>query len=60
MPIYKNEKKVLVEALGKLIAKSLVKNYKAVGLDKSFITQFGGIAEDEIIVKPFTGGVIEL
>ena len=37
MPIYKNEKKVKVEAIGKLLAKSLVKNYKANGIDKSLL-----------------------
>ena len=37
MPIYDNEKQVKIEAVGKLIAKSLVSNYKAHGLDKSLI-----------------------
>ena len=37
MPIYKNEKKVKVEAIGKLLAKSLVKNYKASGINKSLL-----------------------
>lgn len=35
LPIYNDENKVKIEAVGKLIAKSLVKNYKAVGLDKN-------------------------
>jgi hypothetical protein len=37
MPIYKDEEKVKIEAIGKLIAKSLVKNYREVGVDKSLI-----------------------
>jgi hypothetical protein len=37
MPIYNNEKQVKLEAIGKLIAKSLVRNYKASGLDKSLL-----------------------
>jgi hypothetical protein len=37
MPIYKDEEKVKIEAIGKLIAKSLVKNYREVGIDKSLI-----------------------
>lgn len=37
MPIYNNEKQVKIEAIGKLIAKSLVKNYKASGLNKSLL-----------------------
>lgn len=35
LPIYKDERKVKIEAVGKLIAKSLVKNYKANGLDNN-------------------------
>jgi hypothetical protein len=35
LPIYKDETKVKIEAVGKLIAKALVKNYKANGLDKT-------------------------
>lgn len=35
LPIYKDENKVKIEAVGKLIAKSLVKNYKLNGLDKN-------------------------
>ena len=35
LPIYKDESKVKIEAIGKLIAKSLVKNYKANGLDNN-------------------------
>jgi len=35
LPIYKDENKVKIEAVGKLIAKALVKNYKANGLDKN-------------------------
>jgi LysM repeat protein len=37
MPLYNNEKQVKIEAVGKLIAKALVKNYKASGLDKSLL-----------------------
>jgi len=37
MPIYNNVEQVKLEAIGKVIAKSLVANYKAVGLDKSLI-----------------------
>jgi hypothetical protein len=35
LPIYKDEKKVKIEAVGKLIAKALVKNYKLNGLNKN-------------------------
>jgi len=35
LPIYKDENKVKIEAIGKLIAKALVKNYKVNGLDKN-------------------------
>jgi hypothetical protein len=35
LPLYKDENKVKIEAVGKLIAKSLVKNYKANGLDRN-------------------------
>ena len=35
LPIYKDENKVKIEAVGKLIAKALVKNYKVNGLDKN-------------------------
>lgn len=35
LPIYKDEEKVKIEAVGKLIAKALVKNYKLNGLDKN-------------------------
>jgi len=38
-PIYNNEKQVKIEAIGKLIAKSLVKNYKASGTDKNLLEQ---------------------
>ncbi len=37
LPIYKDENKVKIEALGKLIAKSLIKNYKVNGLDKNLL-----------------------
>lgn len=37
MPIYNNEKQVKIEAIGKLIAKSLVNNYKASGFDKTLL-----------------------
>ena len=36
-PIYKNEKQVKIEAVGKLIAKALVRNYKVSGLDQSLL-----------------------
>ncbi|NBW14635.1 MAG: hypothetical protein EBR82_42215, partial [Caulobacteraceae bacterium] len=35
LPIYNSETKVKIEAVGKLIAKSLVKNYKVNGLDRN-------------------------
>jgi hypothetical protein len=37
MPLYDNVKQVKIEAVGKLIAKSLVKNYKASGTDKTLL-----------------------
>ena len=37
MPIYNNEKQVKIEAIGKLIAKSLVSNYKASGFDRTLL-----------------------
>jgi hypothetical protein len=37
MPIYNNEAQVKIEAVGKLLAKALVKNYKANGLDKGLL-----------------------
>ena len=37
MPIYNNQKQVKIEAVGKLLAKALVKNYKVSGLDKSLL-----------------------
>ena len=36
-PIYKNDKQVRIEALGKLIAKALVRNYKANGINQSLL-----------------------
>src|SRR6478609_1944227 len=36
-PIYKNDKQVKIEAVGKLIAKALVKNYKAYGTDQNLL-----------------------
>jgi hypothetical protein len=36
-PIYNNEKQVKIEAVGKLIAKALVRNYKANGLNQSLL-----------------------
>ncbi len=39
MPIYNNEKQVKIEAVGKIIAKALVKNYKANGIDQSLLTK---------------------
>ena len=35
LPVYNDENKVKIEAIGKLIAKALVKNYKVNGLDKN-------------------------
>ena len=35
LPVYNDENKVKIEAVGKLIAKALVKNYKINGLDKN-------------------------
>jgi hypothetical protein len=35
LPIYKDKEKVKIEAIGKLIAKSLVSNYKTNGIDKT-------------------------
>lgn len=35
LPVYNDENKVKIEAVGKLIAKALVKNYKVNGLDKN-------------------------
>lgn len=37
LPVYKNEKQVKIEAIGQLISKSLVKNYKAYGTDKTLL-----------------------
>ena len=37
MPIYKNIEKVKIEAIGKLLAKSFVKNYKAYGFNQSLL-----------------------
>jgi len=39
MPIYNNVKQVKIEAIGKIIAKSLVKNYKASGTDKTLLAK---------------------
>jgi hypothetical protein len=36
-PLYNNDKQVRIEAVGKLLAKSLVKQYKIKGIEKSFI-----------------------
>lgn len=46
MPVYKNDAQVRIEAVGKLLAKSLVKNYKAVGTDKSLIQKALDIIND--------------
>lgn len=35
--LYKDEEKVVIEAMGKLIAKSMVKNYKIAGVNKSLL-----------------------
>jgi hypothetical protein len=45
MPIYKNEKQVQIEAVGKLIAESLVKNYQATGLDKTLLEKALAVIE---------------
>jgi hypothetical protein len=37
MPIYKNEKQVKIEAVGKLVANAIVKNFKESGLDRSLL-----------------------
>src|SRR6478736_1893080 len=37
MPIYKNEKQVKIEAVGKVLAQATVKNYKVNGLDKNLL-----------------------
>ena len=37
MPIYKNEKQVKIEAVGKLVAEAIVKNFKKSGLDRSLL-----------------------
>jgi hypothetical protein len=37
LPIYKNDKKVKVEAVGKLLAKAFVRNYKASGLNPTLL-----------------------
>jgi hypothetical protein len=37
MPLYNNEKQVKIEAVGKLVAKAIVKNFKESGLDKSLL-----------------------
>ena len=48
MPIYNNEKQVKIEAVGKLIAKALVKNYKVNGLNKSLLQKAIDAIEDFI------------
>lgn len=53
MPIYKNAKQVKIEAVGKLIAKSLVKNYKASGTDKTLLAK-ALAAIEEFIEKIFS------
>jgi hypothetical protein len=46
MPIYNNEKQVKIEAIGKLIAKSLVNKYKESGLDKNLLQKaFDAVAK---------------
>lgn len=53
MPIYNNVKQVKIEAIGKIIAKSLVKNYKATGTDKTLLEK-ALAAIEEFIEKIFT------
>lgn len=48
LPIYENEEQVKIEAVGKLIAKALVKNYKASGTDKSLLAKALELIEDFI------------
>jgi len=48
-PIYKNEKQVRIEAVGKLLAKALVKNYKAVGINKNLIEKVLGALRDLLL-----------
>ena len=48
LPIYENEEQVKIEAVGKLLAKSLVKNYKASGTDKSLLEKALQLIEDFI------------
>jgi hypothetical protein len=50
MPIYKNEKQVRIEAVGKLLAQSLVGNYKKYGTNKNLI-QRALLALEEFINK---------
>jgi hypothetical protein len=52
MPLYNNVKQVKIEAVGKLIAKSLVKNYKASGTDKTLL-QKALAAIEEFIERLF-------
>ena len=52
MPIYNNVKQVKIEAVGKLIAKSLVKNYKVSGTDKTLLAK-ALAAIEEFIEKLF-------
>lgn len=46
MPVYGNTKQVKIEAIGKLLAKALVRNYEAVGTDKTLIESALRILED--------------
>lgn len=46
MPIYKNEKQVKIEAIGKLISQALVENFDKSGLDASLLNKVLQVIED--------------
>ena len=48
LPEYKNEQQVKIEAIGQLIAKSLVKNYKASGTDRTLLQRALQLVENFI------------
>jgi len=60
MPIYNNQKQVRIEAVGKLIAKALVKNYKASGLNKSLLERALKVIDDflEKLKTYFRGNIL--
>jgi len=56
MPRYNNVKQVKIEAVGKLIAKALVKNYKANGLNQSLLEEaLKNNKFAQSIISDFTG-----